>query len=175
MVNVDGDSIAAAAAEFGVGWHVAHAAVADYTDPVIDDPARLDGVRAIGVDEKRFLNATVDHHTVFTTQIVDLDRRCVLDVIRGRSGTVLAGWLSDSGRAWCAQITLATLDPAAGYRRALDTYLPNATRVVDHFHAIRLANQAIDDVRRRVQQASTGRRGRKRRPALPHPPHAPHR
>lgn len=161
MVNVDGDSIAAAAAGFGVGWHTGHAAVTDYTDPVIDDPARLEGVRAIGVDEKRFLNATVAHHTVFTTQIVDLDRRRVLDVIPGRSGTALAGWLADRGPAWCAQITLATLDPAAGYRNALDTYLPHATRVVDHFHAIGLANQAIDDVRRRVQQATTGHRGRK--------------
>ena len=45
MVNVDDFSIAAAAAEFGVGWHTANAAVADYTDPVIDDPVRLEGVR----------------------------------------------------------------------------------------------------------------------------------
>lgn len=161
MVNIDGDSIAAAAAESGVGWHTAHAAVAAYTDAVIDDPARLDGVRAIGVDEKRFLNATVEHHTVFTTQIVDLDRRRVLDVIEGRSGTALAGWLADRGPDWCAQIELATLDPAAGYRSALEAHLPNAARVVDHFHAIRLANQAIDDVRRRVQTETLGHRGRK--------------
>ena len=43
MVNIDGFSIAAAAVEFGVGWHAANAAVADYTDPVIDDASRLDG------------------------------------------------------------------------------------------------------------------------------------
>ena len=60
MVNVDGDSIAGAAGEFGVGWHTANQAVADYTDPHIDDSDRLEGVSAIGVDEKRFLNATVD-------------------------------------------------------------------------------------------------------------------
>jgi hypothetical protein len=63
MVNVDEFSIAAAAAEFGVGWHTANAAVADYTDPHINDPARLEGVRGIGVDEKRFLNATATHRT----------------------------------------------------------------------------------------------------------------
>jgi Transposase len=62
---------------------------------------------------------------------------------------------------WCAQITLATLDPAAGYRKALDANLPNAIRVVDHFHAIKLANAAIDDCRRRVQQEQHGHRGRK--------------
>ncbi len=42
--------------------------------------------------------------------------------------------------------------------------LPNATLVVDHFHAIKLANKAIDDTRRRVQQATTGHRGRKADP-----------
>jgi transposase len=127
---------------------------------VIDDPDRLEGVRGIGVDEKRFLNATVEHRTVFTTQIVDLDRHRVLDVVDGRSRDVLAGWLADRGPAWCEQITLATLDPAAGYRTALIEHLANATLIVDHFHAIKLANAAIDDIRG-VQQEQLGRRGRK--------------
>ena len=161
MVNVDGFSIAAAAAEFGVGWHTAQAAVAEYTDPVVDDPARLDGVVGIGVDEKRFLNATAEHRTVFTTQIVDLDRHRLLDVIEGRSRDVLASWLAARGPDWCNRITLATLDPAAGYRAALVERLPNAVRVVDHFHAIKLANSAIDDTRRRVQQTTMQHRGHK--------------
>jgi transposase len=32
--------------------------------------------------------------------------------------------------------------------------------VVDHFHAVRLANTALDQVRRRVQQATLGHPGR---------------
>lgn len=111
MVNVDGFSIAAAAAEFGVGWHTANPAVADYIDPHINDPARLVGVRGIGVDEKRFLNATATRRTVFTTQIVDVDRHQLFDVVEGRSRDVLAGWLAERGADWCEQITLATLDP----------------------------------------------------------------
>jgi hypothetical protein len=77
MVNIDGLSIAAAAVESGVGWHAANTAVVDYTDPVVDSPARLEGVSGIDVDEKRFLSATAEHRTVFTTQIVDLDRAAV--------------------------------------------------------------------------------------------------
>jgi transposase len=164
MVNDEGTSIAAAGGEFGVGWHTANTAVADYTDPAVDDPARLDGVRAIGVDEKRFLNATAEHHTTYTTQIVDLDRHRLLDVIPGRSRDVLGAWLAGRGDEWRAAITLATLDPAAGYRAALIEHLPHATLVVDHFHAVRLANRAIDDIRRRVQQATTGHRGHKADP-----------
>jgi transposase len=77
---------------------------------------------------------------------------------------VLAAWLTECGADWCNQITLATLDPAAGYRAALLDHLPNATRVLDHFHALKLANAAIDDVRRRVQQEHYGHRGRKSDP-----------
>jgi transposase len=161
MVNIDGDSIAAAAAEFGVGWHTANQAVADHTDPVIDAPGRLEGVEAIGVDEKRFLSATPTRRTVYTTQIVDLDRHRLLDVIEGRSRDVLGGWLGGRGVEWCQRIRLATLDPAAGYRRAFDDHLDNALLVVDHFHCVRLANRAIDEVRRRTQNQTMGHRGRK--------------
>ncbi|MCB1257631.1 MAG: ISL3 family transposase [Microthrixaceae bacterium] len=161
IVNIEGDTIASAAATFGAGWHTANTAVAAYTDPVIADPGRLEGVTAIGVDEKRFLNATPKQRTRFTTQIVDLENHRILDVVEGRSRSALGEWLAERGEEWCAQIQVATLDPAAGYRAALEEHLPNATLVVDHFHAIKLGNTAIDDVRRRVQQDTLGHRGRK--------------
>ncbi|GEM_PF-2925230 len=49
---------------------------------------------------------------------------------------------------------------ADGYANALRSRLPDATSVVDHFHAVKLANSAIDDVRRRVQQEQKEHRGR---------------
>jgi len=36
--------------------------------------------------------------------------------------------------------------------------------VVDHFHAIRLANTVVDQVRRRTQQTTLGHRGRQHAP-----------
>ena len=39
--------------------------------------------------------------------------------------------------------------------------LGHARVVVDHFHAIKLANTVVDQVRRRTQQATLGHRGRK--------------
>jgi transposase len=56
------------------------------------------------------------------------------------------------------------LDPWRGYASALTAPLGHATVVVDHFHAIRLANAVVDQVRRRTQQATLGHRGRKRDP-----------
>jgi hypothetical protein len=55
-------------------------------------------------------------------------------------------------------------DPFRGYQRALHAGLPDTVVVVDAFHAVRLAQGAIDDVRRRVQQDTTGHRGRKNDP-----------
>lgn len=142
MVNIDGDSIAHAAAAFGVGWACANTAVAEHTDPRIDDIERLEGVTAIGVDEKRFTNATPSHRTTFTTQIFDLDSGLLVEVLKGRSADTLGDWLKAQGAEWCSRVTLATLDPAAGYRKALDEHLANAQRVVDHFHAIKLAKMS---------------------------------
>ena len=56
---------------------------------------------------------------------------------------------------------MVAVDPYQGYATAVRDVLPGADLVVDHFHAVRLANAAVDDVRRRVQQGTLGRRGHK--------------
>jgi transposase len=55
---------------------------------------------------------------------------------------------------------VAALDPYRGYASALRTSLPDAVRVLDAFHVVRLGFAAVDDVRRRIQQQLTGHRGR---------------
>ena len=47
------------------------------------------------------------------------------------------------------------------YRTAYDRALPHAVQVADPFHVIRLANQRLDEVRRRVQNETLGHRGRR--------------
>ena len=47
------------------------------------------------------------------------------------------------------------------YRKTFTDALPRARQVADPFHVIKLANAAIDDVRRRVQNETTGGRGTK--------------
>ena len=42
--------------------------------------------------------------------------------------------------------------------------LPDATQVADPFHLVKLANQRLDEVRRRVQQDILGHRGHKADP-----------
>jgi transposase len=52
------------------------------------------------------------------------------------------------------------LDLSASYRSVFDTMLPDAVQVADPFHVVRVANTALDECRRRVQNETVGHRGR---------------
>ena len=159
-VGQDAHTVAAVAAEFGVGWATVMAAVREYGQPLIDDPGRLDRVHTLGVDETAFLAATPTSGTVFATGIVALNGRArLLDVVEGRSGTALHGWVSGRDQGWRDGIEVAALDPFRGYATALRTSLPQAVRVLDAFHVVRLGLDALDQVRRRVQHETLGHRG----------------
>jgi transposase len=139
-------------------------AVSEHGTPLVDDPARLAGVAALGVDETAFLAATATHPTEFATGLVDLTRTTgparLLDVVPGRSGAVLSTWLRGRDTGWRQAVAVAALDPFRGYATALRTHLPAAVRVLDAFHVVKLGFDAVDQVRRRVQQDTFGHRGR---------------
>jgi len=86
------------------------------------------------------------------------------ELVADRTRAAVAGWLDARSSDWLAQVGTVALDPWRGYASALVTPLAHATVVVDYFHAIRLANMVVDQVRRRVQQATLGHRGRKHDP-----------
>ncbi|WP_299239734.1 transposase [uncultured Actinomyces sp.] len=51
--------------------------------------------------------------------------------------------------------------PSRDSKNAIDDQLQDATSVLDAFHIVKLAGDALDEVRRRVQQDTLGHRGRK--------------
>jgi transposase len=163
-VGQDADSVAEVARAFGVGWHTAMAAVRDHGRPLVEDPQRLREVSALGLDETKFLAATRTHRSEFVTGFVDLDRARLLDVVPGRSGQAVQDWLAARTPAWLADVEVVALDPFRGYANGLLAHLGHATVVIDHFHAVRLGNRAIDDARRRVQNETLGHRGRRHDP-----------
>jgi transposase len=163
-VGRDGESVAAVARAFGVGWGTIMAAVGDHGRALVDDPGRLAHVAAVGVDETAFTAATARRGTRFVTGIVDLTRRgggCarLLDVVADRSGAALSCWIAERDPGWRAGVATAALDPFRGYASALRTHLPHAVRVLDAFHVTRLGFATVDQVRRRIQQELTGHRG----------------
>jgi transposase len=163
-VGKDAHAVAAVARDLGVGWATVMRAVGDHGTPLVDDAARLEGVVALGLDETSFLKATRLTPTRWVTGLVDLERGRLLEVVADHSRAAVDGWLHARPAAWLAQIATVALDPWRGYASALTVPLGHATVVVDHFHAIRLANAVVDQVRRRIQQATLGHRGRRRDP-----------
>ncbi len=132
--------------------------------PRVDDPARTAFVSALGMDETAWLRANRHHHTTYVSGLVDTATGRLLDVVPDRTATAVMGWLSRRDRRWLARVGVVTLDPHRGYANAVGVHLGHAVLVVDHFHIIKLANTATDEVRRRVHNDKTGHRGRKHDP-----------
>jgi hypothetical protein len=96
-------------------------------------------------------------HATGTSTVPDKNRQH--EQARPVSGNALSSWVSRRTEGWRDGITVAALDPFRGYATALRTTLPQATRVLDAFHVVRLGLDAVDQVRRRVQHETLGHRG----------------
>src|SRR5215217_5912962 len=76
-VGKDAHPVAAVARDLGVGWATVMRAVTEHGRPLLEDPGRLEGVAALGLDETSFLKATRTAPTRYVTGLVDLERgRC---------------------------------------------------------------------------------------------------
>jgi transposase len=160
-IGQEARSVAEVARAFGVAWATAWAAFEAHARPAIDDPDRIAGVQALGVDETGFLAATPTHPRIWATGLVDVRRGLLCDVIAGRSASNLRLWLAARPLQWLRDVEVVTIDPHEAYRLGLWPDLAHVTVVADPFHIVRLANRALDDVRRRMQQELTGHRGRR--------------
>jgi transposase len=164
QVGRHGRSVAEVADDLDSDWHTVMDAVALFGQPLIDDPARFGTVTALGLDETLFARDGPFRRQRWSTQIVDVRRGQLLDVVAGRDAAGPSAWLAAQPDRWRARIGWATLDLSASYKSVFDTMLPDAVQVADPFHVVKLANQALDECRRRVQNETLGHRGRKTDP-----------
>jgi transposase len=163
-------TVARIAEGLGVAWNTANDAVlAEGKRVLIEDPGRLDGVTAIGVDEH------VWRHTQrgdkYVTVIIDLTAirdgtgpARLLDMVEGRSKQAFKAWLAERPQAWRDGVEVVAMDGFTGFKTATTEELPDAVAVMDPFHVVRLAGDALDRCRRRVQLAVHGHRGHKNDP-----------
>jgi transposase len=159
-------TVARVAEGLGVSWNTANDAVlAEGKRVLIDDPGRFDGVAVIGVDEH------VWRHTrrgdKYVTVIIDLTGirdgtgpARLLDMVQGRSKQVFKQWLAERPQAWRDGVEVVAMDGFTGFKTATTEELPDAVAVMDPFHVVRLAGDALDRCRQRVQQDTRGHRGR---------------
>jgi transposase len=163
-------SVARVAEALAVSWNAANNTVlAEGQRVLIADPDRFDGVSVIGVDEH------VWRHTrrgdKYVTVIIDLTPvqnktgpARLLDMVEGRSKRAFKTWLTDRPRSWRDAVEVVAMEGFTGFKTAATEEVPGAVAVMDPFHVVRLAGNALDECRRRVQLATCGHRGRKTDP-----------
>jgi transposase len=94
------------------------------------------------------------------TGILDLDSGRLVDVLPGRSADAVTASLASKPAPRLSGIRHVVIDAFQPYATAVAAGLPDARLVVDHFHVIRLANAALDEVRLCLQPAGAGWRVR---------------
>lgn len=144
------------AKDLGCDWHTVMDAVIYFGAPLIDDPNRYGTVDALGLDETLFCRVGRWRTQCWSTQIVDVRRGQLLDVVPGRDAAPSCAWLAARPQQWRDRIRWATLDLSGPYRNVFDTMLPDAVQVADPSHVVKLAGTCVDEVRRRVQNDTFG-------------------
>lgn len=149
------------ATELSCAWHTINQTVIAYGQALLEaDTDRIGAVTALGLDETLFVRRGRFRRRAWATSVVDVGSGQLLDMVQGRTAAKACAWLDQQPHPWLDQICWATLDLSGPYRLAFTTMVPDAVQVADPFHVVKVATQALDEVRRRVQQETTGHRGR---------------
>lgn len=165
-------TVARVAEALGVAWHAANDAVlAEGRRILLDDEHRFDGVAVIGVDEHVWRQTR--RGDKYVTVIIDLTSvrdgtgpARLLDMVEGRSKAAFKTWLAAQTEAFRTGVEVVAMDGFTGFKTAAAEEIPDAVTVIDPFRVVRLAGDALDGCRRRVQLQIHGHRGHAGDPAL---------
>lgn len=136
--------------------HIAWVTVGSIIERVVGrklDKERLDRLYVIGIDEvsyrkgHKYLSVIADHRTGDPAWITE-----------GRSRESVGKFFDELGPERSEKVSVVTMDMSAAYIEEVKARAPNAQIAFDPFHVVKLANEAVHDVRRteaRVRKGST--------------------
>ena len=127
----------------GVSWDTVKEIHSTYLERHYSPPS-LEGVENIGIDE-----FAVRKGHVYKTIVVDLDSGRVLYVGDGKGADALTKFWSKVKRKGIKIKHVAT-DLSAAFIASVMENCPEAVHVFDHFHVVKLMNEKLDDIRRKV-------------------------
>lgn len=104
---------------------------------------RFDGLRRIGIDEISYKKS----HK-YLVVVVDHDTRQLVWAAPGRDMATVGQFFDLLGEDRCKLITHVSADGADFIGTVVTDKCPNAVRVVDPFHVVKWATEALDEVRR---------------------------
>ena len=105
----------------------------------------LAGLKRIGIDEiahrkgHRYLTVVIDH-----------DSGRLVWAAPGRDRKTVEAFFDQLGKERCKEVELVSCDMASWIAGPVAERCPNAARCVDPFHVIKLATDALDEIRRQV-------------------------
>lgn len=127
---------------------------------------RYDGLRRIGIDETSYRKGYR-----YVTVVVDHDTGRLVWAGNGVGKEVLRGFLRRLTREQRRGIEVVTADGARWIRSVVRRWCPNARWVMDPFHVVAWANDALEAVRRgewrEAKRAADAARPRRSRPGRP--------
>jgi transposase len=124
-----------------IGWDTVGRIVERVVKDHLDE-RRLSGLVAIGVDEisyrrgQRYLTSVVDHKA-----------GAIVWCAPGRNAQTLQAFFDELGER-ASSIRAVSIDMSGGYEKAIRENAPAAEVCFDPFHVVRLAQRAVDQVRR---------------------------
>lgn len=136
-------SIKSVAAHLNLSWNTVKEMVKGYLERTYSKPDISD-LKVIGIDE-----FAVKKGHVYKTIVVNLETGQIVYVGDGKGADALDGFWKMVGKAG-VRIEAVASDLSAAYISAVRKNAPDAVYVFDHFHVVKLINEALDKVRRRI-------------------------
>lgn len=108
----------------------------------LEEHRRMETPRVLGIDEVYIGKKS---RAVFT----DVEGRIPIDMLPTRKKTEVKKWLSELDTH---RVKVVIMDMWKPYKDAVKEVIPDAVIVVDKFHVVRMANDALNKVRRSMKQ-----------------------
>ncbi|MCA1678505.1 MAG: ISL3 family transposase [Actinobacteria bacterium] len=128
-----------------VTWRTVGSICERVAQEAIADRDLFAGLKQIGIDD---FSHRKGHR--YLTVVVDHDSGRLVWAAPGRDRKTVEKFLDLLGKERCEQIELVSCDMAESIALAVAERCPNAVRCVDPFHVIKLATDALDEIRREV-------------------------
>ena len=137
-------SIKALADFYGLRWHTIKELEKKHLQKKYSH-IQTSHIKAIGIDEIHIGKGMQNKQ--YLTIVRDLQSGAVIHVGEGKGVAALSGALKKLKRS---KLKIVTMDMANSYYSWISENFPNANIVFDHFHVIKLMNDKLDSVRRRL-------------------------
>lgn len=131
-----------------VAWRTVGAMCQRVAAEVVD-PARLEGLVDIGVDEISWRK----HHK-YLTLVTNYETSTVVWGAPGKDSATLGKFFDELGAERAAGIEAVSMDLGPAYSKTVRERAPDAVICFDPFHVVKLAGDALDAVRRQQWQAA---------------------